>query len=165
MRLSEELGCHAHHQGGFAGPLEKLGVDIEAVVHRQVLHMFQAADDLHVFKAGDDRVGRLVDGLQAAAAKTIDGGPAGGDRQAGQEGDGAGGVQPLLARLLRVAQYHVLDLGRVDASPLDQSPHAGGGQVVAPHVAEPAFFLVRPANRRADAVDHNSRFHGAPPWG
>ena len=39
----------AHHQRAFARALEELGVQIDAGVHRNVLHVLQAADDLHVF--------------------------------------------------------------------------------------------------------------------
>ena len=63
-------------QRALARALEELGIEVEAVVHRQVLHVLQAADDLHVFEAGGDRVRRLVERLQAAAAEAIDRRPA-----------------------------------------------------------------------------------------
>ena len=82
------------------------------------------------------------------------------DRQAGHQRDRAGDIQPLLARLLRVAEHHVFDLGRIDAGPLDERLDAGDGQIVAPHVAEPAPLLVRPADGRADAVDDDGSLSG-----
>ena len=52
--------------------LEQLGIQVDAGVHRNVVHVLQPADDLHVFEAGHDRVRRLVDGLQARAAQPVD---------------------------------------------------------------------------------------------
>ena len=39
-----------------AGAAEELGIEIDPFVHRDVLHMLEAAGDLHVFEAGHDRV-------------------------------------------------------------------------------------------------------------
>ena len=72
LRLGQELGRDAHHQRAFAGAAEQLGVQVDVLVHRDVLHVLQAADDLHVFEAGHDRVRGLVDGLQAGAAQPVD---------------------------------------------------------------------------------------------
>ena len=100
--------------------MEQLGVEVDACVHRDVLHVLQAADDLHVFEAGHDGVRGLVDGLQARAAQAVDRRAAGVRRQPGHQADDAGDVEPLLALLLRVAQHDVFDLGRIDAGALDE---------------------------------------------
>ena len=55
LRLGEELGGDAHVQRAFAGAREELGVEVDAGVHRDVVHVLQAADDLHVLGASDDR--------------------------------------------------------------------------------------------------------------
>ena len=72
LRLGQELGGDAHRQRALAGALEQLGVEVDAGVHRDVLHVLQAADDLHVLAAGHDGVRRLVERLQAGAAQAID---------------------------------------------------------------------------------------------
>ena len=41
--------------------VKQLGVQVDAGIHRDVVHVLQAADDLHVLEAGHDRVRRLVD--------------------------------------------------------------------------------------------------------
>ena len=65
LRLRQELGGDAHRQGALGSAMKQLGIQVNAGVHRNVLHVFQAADDLHVFEAGHDGVRRLVDRLQA----------------------------------------------------------------------------------------------------
>ena len=102
------------------GALEELGIEVDAGVHRDVLHVLQAADDLHVFEAGHDGVRRLVEGLQAGAAQAIDRRAAGLRGQPGHQADDAGHVEPLLALLLRVAEHDVFDLGGIDAGALDE---------------------------------------------
>ena len=81
LRLGEELGSDAHHQRALAGAREELGIEVDAGVHRDVVHVLQAADDLHVFRPGEDRMRRLSQRLQTAAAQAIDGCPARFDRQ------------------------------------------------------------------------------------
>ena len=160
LRLGEELGGDAHVQRGLAGAREELGVEVQVGVHRDVVHVLQPADDLHVLKAGHDRVRRLVERLQARAAEAIDRRAAGFHRQAGHQRDRAGGVEALLALLLRVAQHDVFDFAGVDAGSLDQRADDVHGQIVGPHVAEHALLLVGPADRRAHAVDDHGVFHG-----
>src|SRR5690606_5634832 len=50
VRLSEELGCHTHHQRPARRALVKTRVNVDAVIHRQMMHMLKAADDLHVLE-------------------------------------------------------------------------------------------------------------------
>ena len=127
--------------------VEQLGVQVDPGVHRNVLHVFQAADDLHVLEAGHDGVRGLVDGLQARAAQAIDRRAAGVRRQAGHQPHDAGGVHALLALLLGIAQHDVFDFGRVDAGALDEGFDHLHGQVVGADLAKDALVLVGPANR------------------
>ena len=161
LRLREELGRDAHHQGALAGAREQLGVEIDARIHRDVVHVLQAADDLHVLGIGQDRVRRLGERLQAAAAQAIDRRPAGLDRQPGHQADGAGDVESLLALLLRVAEHDVFDRGRIDAGALDERAHHGDGQIVGADVAKHALLRMGPANRRAATIDNDGGFHSS----
>ena len=61
-------------------------------IHRDVVHVLEAADDLNVFGIGDDRVRGLSESLQAAAAESVDRRPAGFYWQTGHETDRAGDV-------------------------------------------------------------------------
>ena len=44
--------------------MKQLWVQVETSVHGDMLHVFQAAYDLHVFGAGDNCVARLIQCLQ-----------------------------------------------------------------------------------------------------
>ena len=90
--------------------------------HRQVLHVLEAADDLHVFHTGRNGVGRLVNRLQAAAAKAIHRAAASSDRQSGHERDGPRRVVTLLAGLLRTPQDDIADLLWIDRISCDERP-------------------------------------------
>ena len=103
-------------QGTFAGAREELRVEVDARIHGDVVHVLQAADDLHVFGIGQDRVRCLGERLQAAAAESIHRRAAGLDRQPGHQADGPSHVESLLALLLRVAEHDVFDRGRIDAA-------------------------------------------------
>ena len=70
--------------------MKQLGIQVDAGVHRNVLHVLQPADDLHVFEAGHDGVRSLVDGLQARAAQPVDRRAAGVRGQTGHQPDDAG---------------------------------------------------------------------------
>ncbi len=121
--------------------------------------MFQAADHLHVFTAGDDRMGRLIQGLQTGTAQAVDRRAAGVHRQARHHGHGAGDVQPLLALLLRIAEDYVFDFFRVDAAALHQGFDDRHGQIVAAHVAVHALLLAGAADGSADCGDDDGAFH------
>ena len=95
--------------------------EIEAGFHGDVLHVLDAAGDLHVLAAGGDALGRLVDRLQAGAAVAIDGRAADLDRKAGDEGGHAGDVETLLAFLLDAAPVNVLDGCGRDLGPLERA--------------------------------------------
>ena len=70
------LRGQAHVERGRAVAIEIARAGIEARFHRNVVHVLDAAGDLHVLAAGGDALGGLVDRLQARAAVAIDGGAA-----------------------------------------------------------------------------------------
>ncbi len=142
-----------------------LGLRLMSGVHGNVLHVLQAADDLHVFEAGHDGVRSLVDRLQAGAAQAVDGRAAGVRRQARHQPHDAGGVHALLALLLRIAEHDVFDFGRVDAGALDEGLDDRHGQVVGADVAKDALVFVGPANGRSHAIDNHGAFHWGRPFG
>ena len=76
---------------------------------------------IDVVDAGGDHRRGEVDGLLAGAALAVDGGGGGLDRQPGLEPGVAGDVDALLAELLDAAGDDVLDLGGLDARPLDDA--------------------------------------------
>ena len=61
------LRGQAHVHDGGAVAIEEARAGIEAGLHGDVVHVLDAAGDLHVLAAGGDALGRLVDGLQAAS--------------------------------------------------------------------------------------------------
>jgi len=139
-----------------SAPLEvcanSLGFRSSEASQGDVLHVLQAADDLHVLGAGQDRMRSLIERLQARAAQAVDRRTAGLGRQAGHQRHAAGDIESLLALLLGVAQHDVFDLMRIDAAALDHGLDDGDGQVVAADVAENSLILVRPADRRAQGT-------------
>ena len=77
------LGGQAHLLGGDAVAELETRAEVKAGLHRDVLHVLDAARDLHIVHAGHDALGRLVDRLEAGAAQAIDGGRRHFDREAG----------------------------------------------------------------------------------
>ncbi len=119
LRLGQKLCGEPHVQGALARGVKQLGVEIDARIHGDVVHVLQPADDLHVLGAGRDGVGRLVDRLQAAAAQAVDGGAPDARGQSGEQADDAADVEPLFALLLAAAEHHVLDGRGIDARAVD----------------------------------------------
>ena len=149
LRLGQELGGDAHHQRAFAGAREQLGVEVDAGIHRDVVHVLQAADDLHVLGSATIACDAWSIACRLLPHRRLTVAPPRFDRQPGHQADGAGDVEPLLALLLRVAQHDVFDRRRIDAGPLDERAHHRHGQVVGADVAKDALLRMSPANRRA----------------
>lgn len=78
-------------------------------------------------------------------------------RKAGHQAAGAGDVTRLSADGVHAAEHHVIDGGRVDAGPLDQSADAVGAEVGGVEVGEAATPL---SDRRADRVHDEGFGHG-----
>ena len=57
---------------GRAVAVEEARAGVEAGLHRDVVHVLDAAGDLHVLALGGDALGGLVDGLEAGAADAVD---------------------------------------------------------------------------------------------
>src|SRR5437867_5647900 len=62
----------AHVQDRRAMAIEKARAWIKARLHGNVVHVLDAAGNLHVLATGRDALGRLMNRLQAAAAVAID---------------------------------------------------------------------------------------------
>ena len=73
LGLSEKLGGDTHHHRALRSSSIHLGIDVDAMHHRNVLHMFQASDDLDIFGPRGDRMRSLIESLQTAATESIDG--------------------------------------------------------------------------------------------
>ena len=161
LRLGQELGRDAHHQRALAGAREELGVEVDAGVHRDVVHVLQAADDLHVLGIGQDRVRRLGERLQAAAAQPIDRRPAGLDRQPGHQADRAGDVEPLLALSAACCRARRLR-SRAGSMPVRSTSARTTATARSSERTSrnTPFSGMGPANRRAAAIDDDGVFHG-----
>ena len=117
--------------------------------------MLDAAADGDVMDAGGDQRGGEVDCLLRRPALAVDRGRRGLDRQPGLEPGVAGDVDALLAELLHAAGDDVLDLGGVDAGPLDHLAVALGQQVRGVGVLVVALLLVAAPDRQASGLhDH-----------
>ena len=63
VRLGQEFRRVAHVQRPFGRALEELGIQVDILVHGNVMHVLQAAHHLYILEARHDAVRRLVDGL------------------------------------------------------------------------------------------------------
>ena len=136
------------------GAMEQLGVEVHAVVHRQVLHVFQPADDLHVFAAGHDGVRRLIERLQAAAAQSIDRWLRPPRSAARHQADRAGHVQPCSSVCCVLpSTTSSISSGSMPVRSM-QCFDAGHGQIVAPDVAVSSHVRREPGR---SACGHNRR--------
>ena len=146
---------HREHAAARTG--QHAGMNIDRRLHRQVLHVLHAAGHLHVLGAGRDRMGRAGDRLERGATEPIDRRAGSGQRQTRHQGRAPGHVAAKFAPLLRSAEDHVFDRGRIDTASLDHALHDGRGQFVAADVPEQAAVGMRPADRRAAAGDDDRR--------
>ena len=67
--------------------------------------------------------------------RPIDGLPGNVDRKSGQQRCHARDVAVVFARLVRAAEDHIVERGRIESGALDRGPHGDGGEVVGPEVA------------------------------
>ena len=164
LRLSKELGRDTHHQGGSARASEQLGINLADRVHRNVLHVLQATNHLHIFGFGDDGVGRLVQRLQRTAAPAVDRRPGDGEGQPSHQAHRPAYVQPLLLFREGTAQHEVIDLFRIDAGAFDDRLHHAGGEIIAANIAEPALVLVGTADGSTGTGNDDGTFHVRRPY-
>ena len=136
--------------------------------------MLDAGADHDVVDAGGDQRRTEVHGLLRRSALAVDGGRGGLDRQPGLQPGVARDVPGLLADLLHAPGDHVLDLGGVDARPLDDLREARPEQLVGMRVLVIALLRVTAPDRRANSLDdhdltallcaHADRLRYAPDW-
>ncbi len=125
---------------------------------RRAGHRFDAAADEHVTVADRDRVRRRVDRLEPGAAQPIDGQATDLDREVGQQQRHPRDVAVVLAGLVRAAEDHVLDEGRVEAGAIHHGTQHGGGEIVGPDARQGAAVA---ADRRPDRLDDPGFANGA----
>ncbi|VXA88685.1 conserved hypothetical protein [Aeromonas veronii] len=158
VQLAEHLGGQPHHAGGFRHRLGHAGMEVNAVAHRHVTHVLDAADDEDIPITHLNGAGGVVQRLHGGAAQTVDG-----DRphllgNTGQQRGVAGDVEALLQGLLHAAPVDILDLVRVEVGVAQQDGfHQVRGQIFCTHVAEGA--ALGPAHRGPDTVDNDYVFH------
>ena len=113
--------------------------------------MLRAANHLNVLGTGSDRMAGLGKGLERRAAEPVDRRARGGERQIRHERHRAGHVATEFAPLLRHAEHDILDRIWIDTASLNDGPHDGHGQLIAPHMAKHPSLGMRPADRGAAA--------------
>jgi len=125
-----------------------------ALAHRDAAHRLDAGGDHDVVGSRHHALGREVERLLARAALAVDAGAADALGKPCSERRVATDVHPLLADLRDAPHDDVLDLGRIDARPLDERRQRAGREVHGVHGEEPAGLLAAP-ERGADGVhDH-----------
>jgi hypothetical protein len=124
-----------------------------------MLHVLDAAGDLHVLATRRDALGGLIDRLQTRAAVAVDRDAAHLDRQSRDERRHAGHVVALFFFLLDAAPLDVLDGRARHADAVEQGLHQVGAQIVGADIAIHAFFGVSPADGRADGIDDDGITH------
>jgi len=132
-------------------------MDVDRRVHRQVMHVLDAPDDLHVFGLCDDRMAGLCDRLQPRTAEPVDRGAGGGKRKVGHQGHRAGHVAAEFAPLLRGPEDQVLDRGGVDTAAFDGRLHHSDRQFIPPEMAKQAAGGMGSADCGATAGDDDGR--------
>src|SRR2546427_13252367 len=105
-----------------------LPADGRAHAHRDAAHRLDAGGDHDVVGPRDHALGREVERLLARAALAVDAGAADALGKPRRERRGPTDRYPLLADLRDAPHDDVLDLGPLDARPLDERrPRAGRG--------------------------------------
>ena len=147
--LRDLLGRDPLHHDVVALPDERRH---RAVVraHRDARHHLDAARDDEVELSRPDRRGGVEVRLHRRAALAVDGRAATETGQPGGERDVAADVPRLLVDLRHAAPLHVLDLGGIDAVPLDERVHDLGRELVAADVRQRAVLL---PDRAANGID------------
>ena len=109
VHLAQHLGGQAHHHSGFRGVLAGRGIDVNAVGHRHVFHVLDAADDVEIPHTGLD-IGRGdMQRAHGRAAQAVDGLRRYRARNAGHDGGVTRNVHRLFKRLVNTAPNHVVD--------------------------------------------------------
>ena len=141
-------------------------MEVDRRIHRQVVHVLDPADHLHVLRTGNDCMASLRECLQTRATQPVGRGARHRQRQAGEEGGGAGHIPPQLTPLLGHAENDILHRLRIDTAAFHRSPHHSRGQFIAAHMAKQATQRMGLADRRSAAGHHNRRrLRGTMPGG
>ena len=120
---------------------------------RGAAHALDAAGDDQVGLARADASRGVVHRLEPAAAEAVHGHAGHGLGQAGEERGHAPDVAVVLARLVRRAEDHLVDLAVADVGPLEDRADDVRREVVRTDLCERAAV---PAERRPDVADDES---------
>ena len=125
---------------------------------RRTRHGLDPARHDHGGIAGLDHPRRVHRGLQAAPAQPVHGDARHRDRQARQQHGHPPDVAVVLARTVRAAQDHVVDVTGVEARrPVEYAANHGRREVVGPAAGQPSGV---PPERRAETGVHERITHG-----
>ena len=154
------LSRYPHVQRGRAVPKEIARVGGKTGFHGDMVHVLDAAGNLHILAMGGDALRRLVDRLETGTAIAIDRDAGDFDRKVGDERGEAGDVVTLFSLLQHAAPLNILNLGSWHSGPLQQRLHEIGRQVVGPNVTIDPFVGMSSADGRADGIDDYGMAHG-----
>ena len=159
--------AHRHVGAGHLGVQRRVRHRVEAA-GRHARHALDAGADEGLAGAKADLPGGDMDRVHRGAAEPVDGCAPDAQRQVGLQRDEARHVEPLLGLREGAAENQILDLGRVDAGALHQSPHHFGDEIVGPHLGQRAFLGEREGGAGIacdDDVLHGFKVPGARPSG
>jgi hypothetical protein len=94
--------------------------------------------------------------LQTATAETIHRDGRASHRQTSEERDLPRSIERELARGQRNTENHIIHLRWIKFVARNQLAQATGSKIIAAHVAKPTLGWMRPAKRRANAIDNHS---------
>ena len=162
--VAAAVGVHqGDHQEVLELPLAQLEAAAGAPDHvRRLRHVLHAADQAGRGVAGQDGLGAGDDRLDARAAQAVDGERRHLLRHAGLERHVAGAVDGVRRGLEGVAHDGVVDLGRVDARPLEEGARRVRPEVDRGDVGEGAVVLGHRGTHPVDQ-DQVTNFHQRPP--
>ena len=98
-----------HHPGGFSDVPAQARVKIHTMAHRDVAHMFYAANQAYAGIAGHDHAGRVVKRLHGRTAQSIDRVGGHGMRDFRQQRRVAGNIETLFKGLLNASPVNIIN--------------------------------------------------------
>ncbi|MNZ54311.1 hypothetical protein D3C78_722090 [compost metagenome] len=137
VHAGEHFGGQPHHARSFGNVAAHTRMEIHAVAHRDVTHMFHAADHADLRIAGHDHARRIVQGLHRRSAQAVDGNRRNGVWDFRQQRRVTRNVKTLLQRLLHAAPVNIINRTCFQRRVArQQAPHQVRGEIFGAYVTE-----------------------------